>query len=121
MTLSGERPALSKRDGKTMIMSGLPLQTVEVAAHYDELDSFYREIWGEHVHHGFWHSDAETAEEATHHLITEVAAQAQVQPEDRICDVGCGYGGTANPGPRTWCRGHGADDLRGPVSICLEP
>ena len=34
----------------------------------DDLDSFYREILGEHVHHGFWHSDAETAEEATHHL-----------------------------------------------------
>ena len=88
-----------------MIMSGLPLQTGEVAAHYDDLDSFYREIWGEHVHHGFWHSDAETAEEATHHLITEVAAQAQVQPGDRICDVGCGYGGTA----RTLVREHGAE------------
>ena len=88
-----------------MIMSGLPLQTGEVAAHYDDLDPFYREIWGEHVHHGFWHSDAETAEEATHHLITEVAAQAQVQPGDRICDVGCGYGGTA----RTLVREHGAE------------
>jgi len=88
-----------------MIMSGLPLQTCEVAAHYDDLDSFYREIWGEHVHHGFWHSDAETAEQATHHLITEVAVQAQVQPGDRICDVGCGYGGTA----RTLVREHGAE------------
>jgi tocopherol O-methyltransferase len=88
-----------------MITSGLPFQTGEVAAHYDDLDSFYREIWGEHVHHGLWHSDTATAEEATHHLITEVAAQAQVQPGDRICDVGCGYGGTA----RTLVREHGAE------------
>ena len=26
----------------------------DVARHYDQLDRFYRELWGEHVHHGFW-------------------------------------------------------------------
>jgi tocopherol O-methyltransferase len=31
------------------------VQTAEsVARHYDTLDRFYREIWGEHVHHGLW-------------------------------------------------------------------
>ena len=55
-----------------MIMSRSPFQPGEVAAHYDDLDRFYREIWGEHVHHGLWQSRAETAEEATRHLITEV-------------------------------------------------
>jgi len=88
-----------------MITSGSPFQSGQVAAHYDDLDSFYREIWGEHVHHGLWHSDAATAEEATHNMITMIAAQAQVKPGDRICDVGCGYGGTA----RTLVREHGAE------------
>ena len=111
--LGGKRLAISKRDGKTMIMAGLPFQTGDVAAHYDDLDSFYREIWGEHVHHGLWHSDAATAEEATHHLISEVAAQAQVQPGDRICDVGCGYGGTA----RTLVREHGAEVTALTISV----
>ena len=35
----------------------IPLESMglaSVADHYDELDDFYREIWGEHVHHGLW-------------------------------------------------------------------
>jgi tocopherol O-methyltransferase len=88
-----------------MITAGSSFQTEDVAAHYDDLDSFYREIWGEHLHHGFWCSDAATTEEATHQLIMEVAAHVQVSPGDRICDVGCGYGGTA----RTLVREHGAE------------
>jgi tocopherol O-methyltransferase len=67
----------------------------EVAAHYDDLARFYREIWGEHIHHGLWQSRGQSAAEATRHLITVVAAHARVQAEDRVCDVGCGYGGTA--------------------------
>lgn len=70
-------------------------QAREVADHYDDLDRFYREIWGEHIHHGLWQSRRDTAEEATHRLITEVAAKAGVRAGDRVCDVGCGYGGTA--------------------------
>ena len=67
----------------------------EVAAHYDDLDRFYRGIWGEHVHHGLWRSRASTAEQATRDLIGEVVEQARIQPGDQVCDVGCGYGGTA--------------------------
>lgn len=28
--------------------------------HYDELDAFYREVWGEHVHHGLFERGSET-------------------------------------------------------------
>jgi tocopherol O-methyltransferase len=76
----------------------------EVTAHYDELDRFYREIWGEHLHHGLWQSRWETADLATRHLIAEVAAQAGVRAGDRVCDVGCGYGGTS----RSLAREYGA-------------
>src|SRR5258708_9300351 len=67
----------------------------DVAAHYDDLDRFYREFWGEHVHHGLWTTGRETPEQATHNLIAVVAEQARLKPGDTVCDVGCGYGGTA--------------------------
>ena len=67
----------------------------DVALHYDELDAFYREVWGEHVHHGLWLSGKETPEVAVQQLIDRVAQEASLQPEERVCDVGSGYGATA--------------------------
>ncbi len=66
-----------------------------VAAHYDDLDLFYRTIWGTHVHHGYWKTGKENRQEAALNLTRLVAEQAQVQAGDRICDMGCGYGATA--------------------------
>ena len=66
-----------------------------VGEHYDELDEFYRELWGEHVHHGLFERGDESVEEATEALIRKVAGAAQIKSGDHICDVGCGYGGTA--------------------------
>lgn len=66
-----------------------------VAGHYDELDDFYRSIWGEHVHHGVWRSGMESPEEATHALVRLVADHAGVVSGSAVCDVGCGYGGTS--------------------------
>ena len=44
-----------------MIVPRDPQSAAAVADHYDELDPFYREIWGEHVHHGYWATGRETA------------------------------------------------------------
>jgi len=66
-----------------------------VAEHYDELDPFYREIWGEHVHHGLWKTGAETPEQAVEALIAHLAERLALKPGEHICDVGCGYGATA--------------------------
>jgi tocopherol O-methyltransferase len=66
-----------------------------VAEHYDELDPFYREIWGEHVHHGLWTSGQETPDEAVEALVAHLADRLDMQPGQHICDVGCGYGATA--------------------------
>src|SRR5690606_28833344 len=67
----------------------------DVAAHYDDLDEFYREFWGEHVHHGLWITGRESPQQAVEQLIDLVAHEARLRPGDRVCDVGCGYGGTA--------------------------
>ena len=66
-----------------------------VGEHYDELDEFYREVWGEHLHHGLFVRGDESVEEATEALIRKVAEAAQIKAGDCICDVGCGYGGAA--------------------------
>jgi tocopherol O-methyltransferase len=72
-----------------------PQTTGAVAAHYDELDSFYREIWGEHVHHGYWATGLETPAEAALSLIDLLASRLRLAPGQRVCDIGCGYGATA--------------------------
>ncbi|HEY0370336.1 MAG TPA: class I SAM-dependent methyltransferase, partial [Chthoniobacterales bacterium] len=66
-----------------------------VASHYDELDQFYREVWGEHVHHGLWLRGNESREEAVLNLVDLIAREAQIAPALRVCDIGCGYGATA--------------------------
>ncbi len=67
----------------------------EVASHYDDLDTFYRDVWGEHVHHGYWVEGRETPNDAVIALLDLVADNAVIRGGERICDVGCGYGATA--------------------------
>ena len=67
----------------------------DVARHYDQLDRFYRELWGEHVHHGFWATGRESRDEAVRALVDVVAARARIAPKMNVVDVGCGYGATA--------------------------
>jgi tocopherol O-methyltransferase len=67
----------------------------EVAGHYNSLDQFYRALWGEHVHHGFWETGKEGIEEATHKLIDLVVETGTIGAHTKVCDVGCGYGATA--------------------------
>ena len=67
-----------------------------VASHYDELDPYYRSLWGQHVHHGLWETGRESAQEAVIALSHTVARRAGITEGMRVCDVGCGYGGTAH-------------------------
>ena len=71
------------------------IQTADVARHYDELDRFYQEIWGEHLHHGLWIAGDESPEDAVLQLLQEVVRHGQIGAGDAVCDVGCGYGATA--------------------------
>lgn len=78
-----------------MIVPRAPFTAAHVADHYDELDPFYRSLWGEHVHHGLWTTGRETVEQATAALSDAVAAALHPAAGDRLLDIGCGYGGTA--------------------------
>ena len=78
-----------------MITSSRTIDSAGVAEHYDELDLFYREIWGEHVHHGLWLTGKEDPDLAVVQLVQLVAAKAQIKSGARVCDIGCGYGASA--------------------------
>lgn len=66
-----------------------------VAAHYDDLDDLYRSIWGSNLHHGYWITGKESAEEAVINLTHLVARLASIRPGDQVCDIGSGYGAAA--------------------------
>lgn len=81
-----------------MIEPAEPATATEVARHYDQLDRFYRDIWGDHVHHGCWITGRESPEQAARNLVDLVAEEAGLResgPGARVLDVGCGYGATA--------------------------
>src|SRR5262245_56136242 len=78
-----------------MIKPRRPLAMGVVADHYQELDRLYREVWGEHVHHGLWRTGRESRHEAVEQLIAFVAEEAGVRRGDRVCDIGSGYGASA--------------------------
>jgi tocopherol O-methyltransferase len=78
-----------------MIWPKVTQTTEAVAAHYDELDNYYREVWGDHVHHGYWVTGRESVEEAVESLINLLADRLDLMPGQQVCDIGCGYGATA--------------------------
>jgi tocopherol O-methyltransferase len=78
-----------------VIASNRTIDSAGVADHYDELDLFYREIWGEHVHHGLWLTGKEDPGLAVVQLVQMVAEKAQIKSGARVCDIGCGYGASA--------------------------
>ena len=82
----GRRPVIHPRTVQT---------GAAVAAHYDDLDRFYREVWGEHVHHGYWATGRETPDEAAEALVGLLAGHLALQPGLDVLDIGCGYGATA--------------------------
>jgi tocopherol O-methyltransferase len=78
-------------------MSGspqFPVDLDEVRKHYDRLSIFYRMLWGEHLHHGFW-ENGESIERAQLKLMERLAEEARIPRGARVLDIGCGIGGSA--------------------------
>jgi len=80
-----------------MIVPNRAQHPADVADHYDELDPIYRQLWGEHVHHGLWLTGREKVAEAVEALSDRVGMLLRLDAQSRpaLADIGCGYGGTA--------------------------
>lgn len=73
-----------------------------VERYYDTTLDLYEELWGEHVHHGFWDpgerpgdTGAADRKSATDRLVRELVNFADVPHGAKVLDVGCGIGGPA--------------------------
>src|SRR5712664_2383132 len=66
-----------------------------IIEHYDLISPYYRSLWGEHLHHGYWIRGNESKEKAQLQLIEHLAQLANVRPGSDILDIGCGFGATS--------------------------
>ena len=67
----------------------------KIRDHYDRLSIYYRTLWGEHLHHGYWIHGDEPKEKAQVQLIEHLAQAANLPSECHVLDVGCGFGATS--------------------------
>jgi tocopherol O-methyltransferase len=63
-----------------------------IIKHYDAISPYYRSLWGEHLHHGYWIRGDESKEKAQLQLIEHLAQATGVRPGSEILDIGCGLG-----------------------------
>lgn len=66
-----------------------------IIEHYDFASPYYRSLWGEHLHHGYWIRGDESKEAAQTQLIEHLARLADIKTGSRVLDIGCGYGGSS--------------------------
>lgn len=70
----------------------------QIQQFYDASSGLWEEIWGEHMHHGYYGPDGNIKKDprkAQIDLIEELLNWAGVQRAENILDVGCGIGGSS--------------------------
>jgi tocopherol O-methyltransferase len=67
----------------------------KIVEHYDFVSPYYRSLWGEHLHHGYWIRGDESKEEAQLQLAEHLAELANIQTGSTVLDIGCGFGGSS--------------------------
>ena len=101
-----------------MIRSSRPILPEEVADHYDDLDRIYREVWGEHVHHGLWRTGGSPRPKRWSNSSNSSPQKRAFAPGCSAVDIGCGYGATARQlAARYGARITGLDDHSGTIPL----
>lgn len=72
-----------------------PNDKEKVTKFYDLVSFHFHELWGEHLHHGYWIRGDETKERAQIQLIEHLAQIANIRSGQAILDVGCGTGASS--------------------------
>jgi len=67
----------------------------KIVEHYETVSHYYKSLWGDHIHHGYWVRGDETKEQAQQHLIEHLAGLAGIKSGSRLLDIGCGFGGSS--------------------------
>lgn len=67
----------------------------KIVEHYDLVSPYYRSLWGEHLHHGYWIRGDESKEGAQLQLTEHLAKLANVQEGSTVLDIGCGLGASS--------------------------
>ena len=70
----------------------------QIQQFYDASSSLWEQIWGEHMHHGYYGADGKIKKDrrqAQIDLIEELLQWSGVQQAENILDVGCGIGGSS--------------------------
>ncbi|EFJ47452.1 hypothetical protein VOLCADRAFT_105162 [Volvox carteri f. nagariensis] len=114
---AGRRPGLMVRAG---VVESLikPITTFGkvadlksgIATFYDESSELWENVWGEHMHHGYYPKGAppKSNQEAQIDMIEETLKVAGVTEVRNMVDVGCGIGGSSRYMAKKFgCRGSG--------------
>ncbi|KAK3326324.1 S-adenosyl-L-methionine-dependent methyltransferase [Apodospora peruviana] len=98
---SVETTDLSKQYDTPMGLAHTTMQALKdrIKLHYDLASDYYLNLWGEHIHHGYWATDEaktnDSKEVAQVNLIRLLLTISGVAEGGRVLDVGCGIGGTS--------------------------
>ena len=68
----------------------------QIQEFYDASSGLWEQVWGEHMHHGYYGRDGKTSKnryQAQIDLMEELLTWGQIQHASQILDVGCGIGG----------------------------
>jgi len=82
---SPKQPSISRR----------PNDKRRIVEHYDFVSPYYRSLWGEHLHHGYWIRGDESKETAQIQLTEHLANLANLSRGAELLDIGCGFGASS--------------------------
>jgi tocopherol O-methyltransferase len=88
--------SLFSADSRNFCMTSTLYQQIQ--EFYDASSSLWEQIWGEHMHHGFYGADGSEKKDrrqAQIDLIEELLKWVNVTQAENILDVGCGIGGSS--------------------------